>query len=97
MRLAHKHYCHFYEKSAFFDTRTRKRLYTPFKEGEANIEIADLYIQYKNMKLEFLQSLEIEWQSVLNEYFIDYEDPDFVKSGKNSLYDLWKRSGHEIF
>ena len=36
-KLAHKHYCHFFDRSYFFDTDERKRVYTPFKRLSAII------------------------------------------------------------
>ena len=45
-KLAHKHWCHFNDQTAFFDQSYRKRIYTPFKTGQENKQIADLYAYY---------------------------------------------------
>lgn len=87
-KLAHKHYCHFYDKSAFFDTRDRKALYRPFKKEEPNKEIADLYADFKQRKEILIGEMENEWQDVISSHLISGEEPDFVKSGSNLLYDL---------
>lgn len=91
-KLAHKHYCHFYEKSAFFDTYDRKALYRPFKKEEPNKQIADLYQTYREKKDELLIEFEKDWQDVLNRYFTDKTGTDFQKSGSNLLYDLANKS-----
>ena len=96
-RIAHKHYCHYYERSAFFDSKERKALYRPFKHGLENRELADLYIQFKNMREEFIQDLEKEWALTIQTYLTTKEIPDFIKSGDNALYDLNKKQLGERF
>ena len=96
-KIAHKHWSHFYEKSNFFDTPERKKLYTPFKTGLENKEIADLFIQYKNNKQEFIQELEKNWNEVINIYLQTGDDPDFVKSANNFLYDMRNKLTDERF
>lgn len=95
-RLAHKHWSHFNEPSNFYDTVSRKRLYTPFKIGEENKEIADLYEHYKNMKQEKVKELEIEWNELITQYTSKYEF-DFQKSESNVLYDLSNKNKLERF
>nr|QJB19276.1 MAG: replication initiator protein [Microvirus sp.] len=96
-KLAHKHYCHFYEKSAFFDTTDRKRLYTPFKIGQENKEIADLFIEYKNIKAEKILEMEKEWNAVISQHLTEKTKPDFIRSNENALYDLNKKTSLEKF
>lgn len=86
-RIAHKHYCHFYDSSAFFSTQTRGPLYTPFRKNEQNIEIADLYSQYKKIKQQKIKLLEANWEEVISKYIDDRLLPTFVQSGKNAIYD----------
>ena len=50
-KLAHKHWAHFYDQSFFFDNDYRKKRYSPFKLGEQNKEIADLFISYEKVVL----------------------------------------------
>lgn len=96
-RLAHKHYSHYYEKENFFDTKQRKALYRPFKIGQENKEIADLFIQYKLIKEEKIKEYEIEWAKVIDQHHLTQEPPDFVKSGENALYDLRNKNSPEKF
>lgn len=96
-RLAHKHYSHFYETDNFFDTKQRKKLYTPFKIGEENKEIADLYIYYSNLKQEFIEELHNNWNLVISQHLTTKLDPDFIKSGQNTLHDLFNRFKQERF
>lgn len=88
-KLAHKHYCHFYEQSAFFHLQHRNRLYTAFKPGQENREIAELFIAFKSQKEKLVLEHEQEWQSILASYSEDRTaQTDFQKSGSNMLYDL---------
>lgn len=96
-KLAHKHFCHFFERSAFFDTVNRKRLYTPFKQGQENKEIADLFIEFKKIKEEKILDMEIEWDAVISRHLTDKTKPDFIKSNENALYDLNKKTSAEKF
>lgn len=92
IRIAHKHYCHFYEKSAFFDTNVRKALYRPFKQGVENQEIADLYKTFIDTKKEYIKQLETEWEETLSQHLETGDKPDFVKSGENAAHDLFNRT-----
>jgi len=96
-KLAHKHYCHFYDCSYFFDTSERKRRYTPFEEGQENRDIADLYMVYRVNKDNRILEMEDEWNDIVDLHLETGEDPDFVKSGDNSLYDLRNKNNIEIF
>lgn len=96
-RLAHKHYCHFYEISAFRDIRQRKALYRPFKPGEPRSDIAQLYIQYKQIKQERLKEIELEWSEFLEDHLTSKTTPDFIKSHSNAIYDLNKNTTIERF
>ena len=96
-KIAHKHYCHFYEPSAFFDNKERKRLYRPFKPGLEIRELAYLYIEYKARKDERKVELEEQWLQTINHHLTTKEIPDFIKSGSNSIYDLNKKQLGEKF
>lgn len=96
-KIAHKHYCHYYDQTYFFDTPHRKKLYTPFKQGQENKEIADLFIQYNLNKQERIEELTDEWEKFIDEYYQTKEKPDFVKSGENTLYDLQNKTAREQF
>lgn len=86
-KLAHKHWSHFYCPSNFFDTADRKKLYTPFKQGEENKQIADLFVQYKKNKEILLEQKILEWNDFVNKHWLD-DKVDFQISGENRLYDL---------
>lgn len=96
-RLAHKHFCHFFERSAFNDTSERRALYRPFKLGEANEEIAILYGRYVTQKKERIQELEKEWSEFILDHLTKKETPDFIKSAENALYDLRNKNNLERF
>lgn len=96
-KIAHKHWCHFYEKSAFFDTPERKALYRPFKAGLENKELADLWPVYKSMKAEVIKKYEDEWDEVISRYLTTGRDPDFMLSNENALHDLHRKQQTERF
>lgn len=96
-RIAHKHWSHFYEQKNFFDWPDRKRLYAPFKENQANKEIADLFIEYRERKQERVKELEEEWNKVVATYLTTNETPDFIKSAQNKLHDLRNKLTDERF
>ena len=85
-KISHKHYCHFFDQSAFFDTTDRKRLYSPFKLGAENYDIAQLYKFYKTLKTEKIKKLEDyrDWET--------REKPDFIKAAENALYEIKKNN-----
>lgn len=87
-RLAHKHFCHYYDQSAFFDNNERKAIHRPFKNGEQNLELANLYIKYIEQKQLRIKEMQTEWEETLNQHFNTKLDPDFVVSGQNYLHDL---------
>lgn len=96
-KLAHKHYSHFYETSNFFDNQYRKALYRPFKQGEENKEIADLFINYRTRKQEIILDLEKEWNSVMLQHLTTKETPDFIKAASNTLYNLRNKTKRKEF
>lgn len=96
-RLAHKHFSHFFEPINFEDTKDRKALYRPFRPGEANFFIADLFAKYKLVKDDKIKELEKEWEAVMLQHFQTGEDPEFVTSGSNALYDLLNKVSHDPF
>lgn len=93
-RLAEKHYAHYYEPALFFDTPDRKARFRIFKERSEkpetipNREIADLYLIFKETKQIIIQEHETKFKEVLQLWQATKEDPDFVRSGSNVLYDL---------
>ena len=96
-KIADKHYSHFYDPTRFHDTPFRKRIHRPFKEGQANKEIADLYLDYKQRKESKIADLEIEWRNLISEHLTDQTEPDFIKSAQNQLYDLKRKTHQEKF
>lgn len=96
-KLAHKHYCHFHEPSAFFDTSTRKAIHRPFKKDKPSQEISNLYIQFKKTRDSKIAELEAEWAEVISQHLTSKSDPDFIKSAQNTLYDLKNRNNMEAF
>lgn len=96
-KLAHKHYCYFYEPTAFRDLTDRKALYRPFKKEIPNIRIANLFIQFRDLKQEKILDLEREWSELISEHLTSRESPDFIKSASNALYDLNNNNQQERF
>lgn len=97
IRRAHRHYCHFYDVAAFRDTQTRKAIYRPFKNGEENQEIADLYVLFKSIRDATLLKVQEEWDQVVDQFLTTGRDPDFITSNNNALYDLRNTSAQEKF
>lgn len=99
-KLAHKHFCHYYDPQKFVDTSQRKALYRPFLLCEcnaANKEIADLFIDYKARKNERIDVQVEEWNEVIERYLQTGDDPDFIKAASNNLYDLRNKQKTEQF
>jgi hypothetical protein len=104
-RIAHKHWCHFNDPSAFFDIAgcapgsvERRRLYTPFKNGEENSEIAQLFVSYiQNKKSQIVEREEGWKKNIVDPYFKTGEDPEFMQSLKNAYYDLKNKNYQERF
>lgn len=96
-KIAHKHYSHFYDSDAFFDLPYRKRLYTPFKPGEENLEIAELFDRYLIIRKEKIDQLTLDWEETINKYIFTNEKPDFMISAENYLYDLKNKLTKESF
>lgn len=96
-KLAHKHYCHYYDKSKFFDNPDRKAIHRPFKKQQPNKEIADLYINFKHQKEKLILEFEKDWQDILNRYLTDKAPTDFQKSGSNLLHDLANKTSQGDF
>lgn len=96
-KTAHKHYCHFYDKQKFFDTASRKAVYRPFKLAEENLEIANLYVNYLEIKKEKIKELEESWNTVISQYLTTNKTPDFIKANSNALYDLQRSEKLERF
>lgn len=96
-KLAHKHYCHFYEPSAFFDTTDRKALYRPFKKEQPNVEIAELFKVFETIKKEKIADLEAQWAEVMKLHLTEKTKPDFISSAENAHYDLLNKNNLERF
>lgn len=98
-KLAHKHYCHYYDQSAFFDTNERKKIHRPFKQNDPTNfpirEIADLFISYKEKKQQHIQEQAELYEEVIDTHLKTLEKPDFVKSGINALYDLKNKNNSQ--
>lgn len=98
IRRAHKHYCHYYDQSYFFHTVDRKRWYTPFNNGDALKDLADLYIYYRdNIKQPHIKQLEEEWNETIAKHLETEEKPNFIKSAENFMYDLQNKNNAEQF
>lgn len=96
-KLAQKHWCHFNEPSAFFDTADRKAKFRPFKLGEENEHISQLYENYRNFKEERIMELELEFEETIRSYLSSKLVTQFEQSGSNYNYDLKHKIKEERF
>lgn len=94
-KLAHRHYCHYEDQSAFHDLPHRKKLYSPLKK--ASREISELYKFYQSRKTELISELEKEWEETVQKHLTTKEKPDFIKSAENYLYDQHNKIRKEKF
>ena len=62
-----------------------------------NLEIAECYRLYTELKSEKIKEREAEWRATITKYLTEKDDPAFIKSGNNSLYDLRNRQRDEKF
>lgn len=95
-KLAHKHWAHFYAPSFFFDLPDRKRVYSPFKDGEAIKALADLYPFFLFNKQKLLDEKVIEWNNFINDHWLE-DRFDFQISGENFLHDLKNKPKRQEF
>lgn len=97
-KLAHRHYCHFYDPQAFVDTKIRKAKYRPFKKTELpSLEIATAWLDYKKRKDAKILDLSNQWDDVISHHLTTKETPDFIKSDSNKLYDLRNKTNNGDF
>lgn len=97
LKIADKHYSHFYNPIKFEDTTERKKIYTPFKKGEENHQIALCYKVYLQTHYLENQKLMLENTELLFEDINKSSSPDFIKSGENFLYDLSNSTKYNKF
>lgn len=91
LRLAHKHYCYYYEPNAFQKTLYRERLYTPFRQSSPDPEIANLYRYYKLLKQDHINKIEEEWENTIQQEYLTGNKPDFVHAAENYMHELKKK------
>lgn len=96
-KLAHKHYSYFHVPQNFFDSPDRKRLYTPFKEGEANIGISDSYQIYLELKQKQLDKRISDWEDYIDSNLFNTDTTGFQQSEKNYLHDLKRKQNLKEF
>lgn len=99
VRIAHKHYSHFFATENFFDTPDRKRLYVPFnfRNNWPNIQIANLYQGFIAQRQKQVDDLILDWDDFINEHAFSKETPDFRKAAENYLYDLDNKKAKDAF
>lgn len=96
-KLAHKHYAHFYAPEFFCDTISRKRLYRPFSAGQANEDMAKLFLNYRKTKESKIAEMSEEWESELKNYIFNKDKPNFRLAAENFEYDLKNKLQQEKF
>lgn len=87
-KLAHKHYCHFYDESAFVTYPHRAALYSRLPANKANKELADLYRKFSETKQDRIEILEENWAKIMDQHLATNQPPDFVVSSQNYMHDL---------
>lgn len=97
LKIAHKHYSHYYETSNFFDTFDRKALYRPFTKEQPNQEMADLFIQFTRTRNIQLEESWLDWQEEVEPYIFNQFKPDFKRIEENHLHDLKQRNSKGDF
>lgn len=96
-KLAHKHFSHFYDPKQFVRTVTRGPVYRYSANFKPNKEIADLWPYFKEIKDRLVAELEESWSETSKEFLTTKQDPDFIQSNENALYDLQKKNHQERF
>lgn len=90
LKLAHRHWCHFHDLSAFAVTRERREpLYRRLPDPSR--EIADLFDFYKNQKKEVIEKIASDWDDFIQQDLFNKSPTDFQISGENAMYDLKNR------
>lgn len=97
LKVAHKHWAHFYDTSYFFDNKERKAPYRPFKIGEENKEIADLFVIFRQHREEYLKEIAEAWEEEIEKELFLKDPKDFQLAGENFLYDLNNRTHNSNF
>lgn len=97
-KIADRHFCHFYNSQAFYDTAQRKAIHRKFKKEKPNLELANLYMDYKEIREIKIKELESQWDEYISNLTLtDNYQPDFIKSEKNKLHDMRNNNNQEIF
>ena len=98
LKIAHKHFSHFYQVQNFLDLPERKKLYTPFKNpGEANRSMADLYLLHTTRRENEILKRKLEWEEKIKPHIYNNDLTDFQKSGLNKAHDLKRKITTEKF
>lgn len=92
LRIAHRHYSHFFEPDNFFDTLSRKAIHRPLKTGDENRLMAEKFKRFLTDRQEYIKTLEDDWDKVLRAHLTTGDKPEFLLSAENALYDLNNRS-----
>lgn len=97
-KIAYRHWCHFNDRSAFFDLPDRKRLFSPFKNGEENRKMSVLYARYMINKKTNIIGKELEWKNnVIEPYLKTGKEPEFMQSLRNAVHDYNNKNFEEKF
>lgn len=88
LKLAHKHWAHFYDPSFFFSTTTTKKRYSPFTKEKPDKYLADLYAEFSKRRELDILDLSKKWDDEIQEYLFNNDKTPFRKSGENFIYDL---------
>lgn len=98
LKVAHRHYSHYFEPENFFDNSRRKRLYTPFSEKKRpNYEIAYWFREHLTVRADFIRNITEEWEAWVDEHAYSKDKPEFERAVDNALYDLRNKNNLESF
>lgn len=88
LKIAHKHWAHYYDPSFFFDTTTTKKRYSPFTKEEPDKNLADLYAEFEKRRQDDILLRAEKWDDEIQEYLFNNNKTEFMRSGENFMYDL---------
>lgn len=96
LKIAHKHYAHFHDRSYFYPSPKRKLMYK-FLCCTAKKDMADLLKSFLLEREARIAELSDEWRETITDYIYSKDLPDFAKAGENRKHDLAKRFNDNHF
>lgn len=90
LKLAHRHWCHFHDLTAFEVTKTRKEpLYRPLDNPSRHV--SDCFDFYTSLRKEFIAELAFDWDQFIQQNLFSTAEAEFQLAGENAMHDLKNR------